>query len=183
MTYQVPPAFAKEIERAAQALGESPETIFRLALRVGLAELPGRLCFSLGEEPMAALPEPAPEPPKPEFSPPDPGPLTQEKPTSSQFNLANEPVVDDLRTLLSAQDDNAGHHVLWVTREGDVRIQCLSRGYTPAMWGNDHEGEYVFTMSYRAGGGDMGPQAAEDDAYVLRLFADLMRRWEREGPV
>lgn len=46
------------------------------------------------------------------------------------MNLNNNPTANELSELIAACDDNAGHHVLWVSKSGDVAITLLeNNGY------------------------------------------------------
>lgn len=58
------------------------------------------------------------------------------------MNLNKNPTVRQLKDLFRVADDEAGHHILWVNKEGDVRVTLLPGDVTP-FW----LGECVFDHS------------------------------------
>jgi hypothetical protein len=214
----LPPALAEQARALAEALGESPETVLRLALRVGLDALPARLGLVPSEPPRPDAPKPpskapsarpsaesaerpkakaAPgpknlsdilaktpegawpfsQPPAPDAAPP------RATTTLASFSLLETPTPDDLRALLAVLDDSAGHHILWIDRAAKVHATCLDAGTPPSVWLRDHEREVLFELgTFCTQNGDVGPTAAADDAWVLRLYTDLMRRWTPFAP-
>lgn len=98
------------------------------------------------------------------------------------MNLNNNPTKDQFKAILEAADDSAGHNVLWVSSSGDVRIDVLPSGITPAGW----EGSFPTTQlryeTFVRGNGYVGPKAASDPAYVERLYNSLITEWSNRGP-
>ncbi len=95
------------------------------------------------------------------------------------MNLNNNPIPDQLRELLARQDDNAGHHVLWVAPNGDVTVTILPRGL-PAVDFHPVSGDVRLRYeTFLAGNGYVGPEAAADDEWVSELFDRLVTEWRR----
>ena len=47
------------------------------------------------------------------------------------MNMDNNPTVDQLRELIRACKDTAGHHMLWVAKNGDVHVSQIPKKATP----------------------------------------------------
>jgi hypothetical protein len=93
----------------------------------------------------------------------------------------NNPSKEDLVRLLACQDDNEGTHLVWVDHSGNVQIEVLPPGHTPAGWARKMEGQYKFRMeSYAQGTGYVGPEASQDDEWATILYDKLLQAW-REG--
>ena len=96
------------------------------------------------------------------------------------MNLNRNPTKDQLRELLRSCDDDAGHHIVWVDRAGEVRITLLDGSVTPAEWATKMEGQIQFRYETRGMGNRyVGSEAAEDSEYVELLFRDLVQDWQR----
>jgi hypothetical protein len=97
------------------------------------------------------------------------------------MNLNSNPTKAKLRKLLKSCDDDAGVHILWVDRQGEVNITLLEEETTPAAWAESMGDRIRFRYeTYGAGNGYIGPDAAQDDSYVSLLFQHLGKDW-REG--
>lgn len=84
---------------------------------------------------------------------------------------------DHLRTLLSLQDDNAGHHVVWVDFAGFVHIDTVPDGEASAWFAKDLPNCALRFGTLMAGNGYVGKSAAADDEWVGRLYQGLMDNW------
>ena len=42
------------------------------------------------------------------------------------MNLNNQPTIDELAHLFAAQKDSHDSHILWISKSGQVHIDCLS---------------------------------------------------------
>jgi len=95
------------------------------------------------------------------------------------MDLSNNPTRRELAELLAVCDDEATHHVVWVSNSGRVSITPL----VPGMASIDVRRRPDFRFQYEtliAGNGYTGPAAAQDDEWVDRLLKALVRDW-REG--
>ena len=93
------------------------------------------------------------------------------------MNLNDKPTPDQLRELLRGCDDYAGHHVLWVKRNGDVYLSRLPAGRTPVAFQEDHAEMQLRYDTFLAGNEYVGPEAAADDQWISELFTSLMKEW------
>jgi len=98
------------------------------------------------------------------------------------MNLTKSPSKDDLRALLAACDDNAGHHVIWVSHDGEVHIELLPEGLTPAHWAMQNESRIKFRYeTFITGNGYVGLGASTDMKWIDTLFSLLLRDWDRDA--
>ena len=96
------------------------------------------------------------------------------------MNLKSNPDKNELRTLLDACDDNAGHHVIWVDHEGEVHSTLLV-DLTPAGFEMRLGSHMKFRYeSLQQGNGYVGPEAAKDDFWVSILFDHLTSDWAQD---
>jgi hypothetical protein len=94
------------------------------------------------------------------------------------MNLNDSPTKDQLAALLAACDDRAGHHVLWASRNGEVRVTLLARGKLPpnaAVLATP--GAQLRLETFLAGNGYVGTEAVEHESWVDELFDRLSREW------
>jgi hypothetical protein len=96
-----------------------------------------------------------------------------------EMNLRENPTLEQFRALLASRDDSDYAYVLWVDSDGEVFLTPM-QGTVPAMWES-----YQTTLKFRfesfaAGTGYVGPEAAEDDEWVNRLYAALHREWQAD---
>jgi len=95
------------------------------------------------------------------------------------MNLNDNPTEDQLRDLLRPGDDRAGHHVLWVATDGDVRITPTAPGTTPDRFRQDHPDARVQFDAFEPGHGYVGPAGAEDRFWVEDLLVALLDEWAK----
>jgi hypothetical protein len=93
------------------------------------------------------------------------------------MNLDNRPSIDQLRELVKQCNDDAGDHVLWVSRTGDVRISRASRDQTSAEFDRAHPDMQLRFEAFLAGNEYVGPEAAADNEWIAELFERLGREW------
>ncbi len=92
------------------------------------------------------------------------------------MNMNHNPTVEQLAALLGACDDAAGPHVLWVAKDGEVRVTALS-DETRAAYGERRPDLRFRYETYHAGNDYVGPVAAADKQYVQELFDNLASDW------
>jgi hypothetical protein len=96
------------------------------------------------------------------------------------MNMKNNPTERQLHDLLFACNDEAGDHVLWVNRLGDVQITLLTQE-TTASWAARLEDQIQYRYkAYEAGNDLVGQNAAGDSIYVSRLFDELLMDWQKD---
>jgi hypothetical protein len=95
------------------------------------------------------------------------------------MNMEQNPTVEELRDLIRVCDDLAGHHVLWVARNGDVQVSRVPRDMAPEGFQESLPEMRLRIETFEAGNEYVGPEAAADDEWVNQLFAALTRDWPR----
>ena len=93
------------------------------------------------------------------------------------MNLDKNPTSDQFRALLREQDDHAGHHILWVCRDGEVEI---TRVRNAGEWEDFDRRAPEMQLRYETfevGNDYAGEDAANDDEWPPRLFASLKDEW------
>lgn len=101
------------------------------------------------------------------------------------MNMENNPTIGQLRDLIRGCDDRAGHHVLWVARNGDVYLSTLSDDQSPASFQENQADMQLRFETFQAGNEYVGPDAAEDDEWIEQLYEALVADWPKakEQPV
>jgi hypothetical protein len=92
------------------------------------------------------------------------------------MNLNSNPTIDDLKALFAAANDMDGHHCLWVAASGDVMLDCVPQGLNPVGFEKSQPSMKVRYETFQIGNGYVGPKAAQDDAFMQRLFSSLMEQ-------
>jgi len=95
------------------------------------------------------------------------------------MNLDNNPMVEELRDLLRKCDDQAGHHVLWVAKNGDVHVSQVPENKTPVGFAMAEPEMQLRYETFQAGNEYVGPDAAEDENWVAQLFDALVKEWPK----
>jgi hypothetical protein len=93
------------------------------------------------------------------------------------MNLDANPAKQQLRELIAARDDEAGHHILWVTKRGDVELSAVPGDKTPAGFEQAHPEMQMRYETFLAGNQYVGPEAADDEEWVSELFNSLLKEW------
>jgi hypothetical protein len=105
------------------------------------------------------------------------------------MNLDNHPTPEQLRQLLAGCDDHAGHHVLWVKRNGEVEISTIQHPYLdvcslqnePAVLRleQEHPEMQMRCETFLKGNEYVGPEAAANDDWIADFFDILGREWQK----
>lgn len=93
------------------------------------------------------------------------------------MNLNQNPTKDQFKALLSAADDEAGHHVLWVENSGEVHVSLIPPGTMLPEFSKTYPTVRLRFETFCQGNGYVGPEAAEDDGHVARYFGWLLDEW------
>jgi hypothetical protein len=101
---------------------------------------------------------------------------------SMEVNMHNGISVKQMSQLLRVHDHDAGHHVLWVDRYGDVRISRVPADLTPVGWLRAEGEDNVLLRfeTFARGNNLVGPAAAANLEWVQRLVTALNNEWESD---
>ena len=95
------------------------------------------------------------------------------------MNLNNNPTKQELSALFAQCDDEAGHHILWVSNSGNVKIDLLVNTI-PAKWAKDHENLYKFRLeTWVQGNGYTGQDASRNANWIDRIYESITEHWAK----
>lgn len=96
------------------------------------------------------------------------------------MNLSDNPTKEQLKALIAHVDDNEGHHILWVNRDGDVNLTLLREDLTPVRFDQTNGAKMKFRLEVLAAGmGYTGPGAAEDEKWMTQVWNRLNSLWSQ----
>ncbi|QVL49070.1 MAG: hypothetical protein KFB96_00570 [Thiocapsa sp.] len=93
------------------------------------------------------------------------------------MNLNNSPTIEQLAALVAECDDGAGHHVLWVDRDGDVHISTVPKHLSPVGFEQATPEMKLRNETFAQGNDYVGPNAAKDERLISDLLKSLKRAW------
>ncbi len=93
------------------------------------------------------------------------------------MNLNQQPMREELRSLLLRCDDRAGHHVLWVDSSGEVHLTRLPTGWPPVDLQISGDRVRLRCETFLAGNGYVGSEAAQDEGWLDELLTALVEAW------
>ncbi|MBW5824045.1 hypothetical protein H0I68_03065 [Yersinia kristensenii] len=94
------------------------------------------------------------------------------------MNLNNNPTTQEFSTLIAACNDTAGHHILWVSKTGDVAITQLV-DENPIGFEKNTPSMAMRYETFQQGNDYVGKNAAQDHGYVSRLLNTLLSEWKQ----
>ncbi len=92
------------------------------------------------------------------------------------MNLNNNPTVQQLSQLLAVCNDDAGHHILWVSKTGDVSVTQIN-DIGPIGFEQNTSSMAMRYETFQRGNNYVGQEAANDNDYVNKVLKDLMNEW------
>jgi hypothetical protein len=93
------------------------------------------------------------------------------------MNLNDQPGIEQFRDLLRQHDDSAGHHVLWVRRDGEVMLTCLPKEKPSRVPAYQQPEMQMLYDTFPIGYGYVGPEAADDKWWTAQLFKNMLEQW------
>ena len=95
------------------------------------------------------------------------------------MNMEKSPTIDELRGLIRACNDTADHHILWVAKNGDVRVSTVPKELTPAGVPQPASEMQLRYETFEAGNEYVGPDASGDDGWMTQLFESMVKEWPK----
>ena len=95
------------------------------------------------------------------------------------MNLNNQPTIDELARMFAAQKDSHDSHILWISKSGQVHMDCLSPHAHEAEFDQNNQNLLARLKMYRRGQGYVGKKAAADKDYMAKVLQTLTLTWER----
>jgi hypothetical protein len=106
------------------------------------------------------------------------GPAPRVEQGGKDMNLNDNPTIEQFHDLLGQQDDHAGHHVLWVRKDGEVIVTRLPKSSPRRTLPPYDDPEMQMRYdTFPVGYGYVGPKPLEDLWFTGELFGDMLRRW------
>jgi hypothetical protein len=95
------------------------------------------------------------------------------------MNLEKGPTINVLRDLIATANDRAGHHVLWVEKNGDVHLSMLPPDQSSVGFESEHPEMQLRLETFEAGNDYVGPNAAKDAEWINQLLETLTKEWSK----
>jgi hypothetical protein len=95
------------------------------------------------------------------------------------MNLNDNPTIEQFREMLRQHDDHAGHHALWVRRDGEVMLTCLPNEKPYRVPTYEHPDMQMRYDTFPIGSEHVGPEAAEDKWWTGELFRNMLEQWAK----
>ncbi|MEB0045922.1 MULTISPECIES: hypothetical protein [unclassified Pseudomonas] len=93
------------------------------------------------------------------------------------MNLNNQPTIDELARMFAAQKDSQDSHILWISKSGQVHIDCLSPHAHEEEFDKNNHNLLARLKMYRRGQGYVGKKAAADKDFIGRVLQTLKHAW------
>lgn len=93
------------------------------------------------------------------------------------MNLNDNPTIEQQKALFAACDDNAGHHALWVQKNGEVRLSVIPEHLSPIGFEKQTPDMQMRYETFVQGNDYVGENAANDDDFMQRVFTSLNKEW------
>ena len=94
------------------------------------------------------------------------------------MNLNNQPTIEELARMFAAQKDSHDSHILWISKSGQVQIDCLAPHAHEAEFDQNHQNLAARLKMYRRGQGYVGKKAAADRNFIEQVFHTLNTEWQ-----
>ena len=95
------------------------------------------------------------------------------------MNMNSNPTIDQLQQIFTACNDKAGHHVLWIERNGEVHLDQLPEALGPVGFEESKFEMQCRFETYSQGAGYVGAEAAKDKDFIESVYDELVRVWPR----
>lgn len=93
------------------------------------------------------------------------------------MNLNNQPTVEELARMFAAQKDSHDSHILWISKSGQVHIDCLATHADEDEFDRNHQNLLARLKMYRRGHGYVGKKAAADKDFIGNVLQTLKQAW------
>jgi hypothetical protein len=93
------------------------------------------------------------------------------------MNLNNQPTIEELARMFAAQKDSHDSHILWISKSGQVHIDCLATHADEAEFDKNNQNLLARLRMYRRGQGYVGKKAAADKDFIGSVLQTLKQAW------
>lgn len=95
------------------------------------------------------------------------------------MKLSHNPTVEELRELIHQGEDGSGNHILWVKKNGEVKLSRIDGNESAAQFLKKHPDMRLRFEMFEAGNEYVGPEAARDDQWMAELYERLLTAWAK----
>ncbi|WP_065260981.1 hypothetical protein [Pseudomonas bananamidigenes] len=94
------------------------------------------------------------------------------------MNLNNQPTIEELARMFAAKKDSHDSHILWISKSGQVHIDCLSPHAGEEEFDRNNQNLLARLKMYRRGQGYVGKKAAADKDFIGNVLQTLKQAWD-----
>ncbi|ABB24681.1 hypothetical protein [Pelodictyon luteolum] len=84
----------------------------------------------------------------------------------------------ELQELFAVCNDNAGHHILWVDLQGEVRLDKVPDDLSPIGFKRACPDMKMRMVTFQKGNDYVGENAARDESFMRSVYDALLNNWE-----
>lgn len=95
------------------------------------------------------------------------------------MNMKSGISIEKAKEIFMACDDNAGHHILWIDKNGEVHLDRVPEELSPIGFQESKISMQCRFETYTCGCGYVGPEAAKDDKYMENICNSLEAAWTK----
>lgn len=93
------------------------------------------------------------------------------------MNLNDNPTLDELKTLFASCNDDAGHHVLWIDKEGEVNLSVIPKDLTQAGFEEATAQMQIRYEAFIQGSNYVGISASKNQSLMEKIFESIRKNW------
>lgn len=91
------------------------------------------------------------------------------------MNLNENPSLDELKEMFASCNDDAGHHVLWIDKSGEVNLSVIPRDLTPAAFQERTTQIQIRYEAFIQGSIYVGISASKDQGFMEKIYDNIRK--------
>jgi hypothetical protein len=92
-------------------------------------------------------------------------------------NLNENPSLDELKEMFASCNDDAGHHVLWIDKFGEVNLSVIPKDLTPAAFQKETTQMQIRNEAFIQGSKYVGISASKDQGFMEKIYDNIRKNW------
>jgi hypothetical protein len=92
-------------------------------------------------------------------------------------NLNDNPSLDELKEMFASCNDDAGHHVLWVDKSGEVNLSVIPKDLTQAAFQEETTQMQIRYEAFIQGSKYVGISASKDQSFMEKIYDNIRKNW------
>ena len=93
------------------------------------------------------------------------------------MNLNDNPSLDELKEMFASCNDDAGHHVLWIDKFGEVNLSVIPKDLTPAAFQKETTQMQIRYEAFIQGSKYVGISASKDQGFMEKIYDNIRKNW------